>query len=249
MYNTDLPQRADLPTKAQLRRSTLIAGLAAVAILTTIVLPAEYAIDPTRIGGVLGLTEMGRIKTQIAAEASRVKAAAAAPAEGREPTATGAQVAELAARLDRIEQGLDALRTPAPQAEPAAFVTADVTNSVVTQAEEPKAAPAADGKPRGDKLVFTLIPGQVAEVKLVMRKGAKAKFAWSSSGALNCDLHGDAPGQKASYQRGRGVAADQGGITAAFDGNHGWFWRNRGTSDVKVTLEASGDYAAMNRLL
>ena len=71
MYNTDIPTRAELPTSRQLIRSTLIAIFAAAAILVTIVLPAEYAIDPTGIGRVLGLAEMGEIKGQLAEEARR----------------------------------------------------------------------------------------------------------------------------------------------------------------------------------
>ena len=69
MYNTDIPTRAELPTSRQLLRSTVIAVVAAAAILVTIVLPAEYAIDPTGIGRALGLTEMGEIKSQLAKEA------------------------------------------------------------------------------------------------------------------------------------------------------------------------------------
>jgi hypothetical protein len=45
------------------------AHLRAVAILVTVVLPAEYAIDPTGVGRVLGLTEMGETKRELAEEA------------------------------------------------------------------------------------------------------------------------------------------------------------------------------------
>lgn len=69
MYNSDIPTRAELPSSRQLLRSTVIAIVAAGAILVTIVLPAEYAIDPTGAGRVLGLTSMGEIKTQLAEEA------------------------------------------------------------------------------------------------------------------------------------------------------------------------------------
>ena len=62
MYNSEIPSRADLPSNKQLVRSTLIALVAAVAVLITVVLPAEYAIDPTGAGRLLGLTEMGEIK-------------------------------------------------------------------------------------------------------------------------------------------------------------------------------------------
>ena len=69
MYNTDMPPRAELPTSGQLLRSTLIAAGVAAALLVTVVLPAEYNIDPTGAGRALGLTEMGEIKTQLAREA------------------------------------------------------------------------------------------------------------------------------------------------------------------------------------
>lgn len=69
MYNSDMPQRADLPTSKQLLRSTAIALAVAAALLLCVVLPAEYGIDPTGFGRVLSLTEMGEIKQQLAAEA------------------------------------------------------------------------------------------------------------------------------------------------------------------------------------
>src|SRR5687767_2636847 len=75
MYNSDLPTRAELPSSKQLLRSTIIALIVATVLLLTVVLPAEYGIDPTRIGRVLGLTKMGEIKTQLAEEAARDRAA------------------------------------------------------------------------------------------------------------------------------------------------------------------------------
>ncbi|WP_323804333.1 transmembrane anchor protein [Sulfitobacter litoralis] len=76
MFNAEKPSLDELPTSAQLIRSTAIAAASAVVILVTVVLPAEYDIDPTGIGGVLGLAEMGEIKSQLAAEAEadRIKA-------------------------------------------------------------------------------------------------------------------------------------------------------------------------------
>jgi len=69
MNNAPKPNLEDLPTKAQLLRSSIIAGIGAVAIMVTVYLPAEHAIDPTGVGRVLGLTEMGEIKVQLAEEA------------------------------------------------------------------------------------------------------------------------------------------------------------------------------------
>lgn len=71
MYNAQKPTADELPSTARLVKSTIMAAIAALAILITIVLPAEYGVDPTRIGNVLGLTEMGEIKAQLAREAAQ----------------------------------------------------------------------------------------------------------------------------------------------------------------------------------
>jgi hypothetical protein len=80
MYNTDLPSRAELPSSTQLLRSTLLALVSAAGLLVTVVLPAEYGLDPTGVGQVLGLQEMGAIKQQLAAEAQAERASTSASA-------------------------------------------------------------------------------------------------------------------------------------------------------------------------
>lgn len=71
MHNTDLPPHTELPSSKQLLRSTIIAIIVAAVLLVTVVLPAEYGIDPSGIGRVLGLTQMGEIKVKLAAEAAQ----------------------------------------------------------------------------------------------------------------------------------------------------------------------------------
>lgn len=75
MYNTELPNRAELPSSAQLVRSTLIAAVAASLLLVTVVMPAEYGVDPIGVGGVLGLKAMGEAKVALAREAGQTPAA------------------------------------------------------------------------------------------------------------------------------------------------------------------------------
>jgi hypothetical protein len=77
MYNSDTPLRAELPTSRQLLRSTILAAISALVLLVAVVLPAEYGIDPTGVGRVLGMTKMGDIKQQLAAEAAADAAATA----------------------------------------------------------------------------------------------------------------------------------------------------------------------------
>src|SRR6056297_939102 len=70
MHNAPKPKIADLPTKGQLRRSSIVACIGAVFIGVAVYMPAELGRDPTGIGTILGLTEMGEIKQQLAAEAA-----------------------------------------------------------------------------------------------------------------------------------------------------------------------------------
>jgi hypothetical protein len=218
MYNSDIPTRAELPTSKQLLRSTLIAIATAIVILVTIVLPAEYNIDPTRIGRLLGLAQMGEIKQQLADEAARDRARDQAPA-----TPVPAVPGKGTEFFDRAGRALAGIFIGTANAQTAA---------------------------RSDETKVTLKPGEGAEVKLVMKKGAKVNFSWMvAGGVVNFDLHADGPGGQAmSYQKGRGEPKAEGTLTAAFDGNHGWFWRNRGSADVTVTLRVNGDYASIKRV-
>lgn len=81
MFNAHRPSLDELPTTRQLVRSTITAAIIALVILLTVVLPAEYAIDPLGIGRVLGLTEMGEVKQALAEEARQQDAAKAALAQ------------------------------------------------------------------------------------------------------------------------------------------------------------------------
>ena len=197
----------ELPSTRRLLRSTAIAALVAAAILVTIVLPAEYGIDPTGVGKVLGLKEMGDIKMALAMEELDDHAADAAA---------------------------KAARATAPAAEPtlAASTTprADSTKSDVTE--------------------VTLAPNQGKEIKLVMVKDARVQFAWATNRAVvNYDTHADAPSIKYhGYGKGTAAKADSGVLVAAFDGHHGWFWRNRSTDTVTITLHTSGAYRELKRM-
>ncbi|HBY43169.1 transmembrane anchor protein [Brevundimonas diminuta] len=213
MYNANRPSKADLPTTGQLLKSTGIAAAVASVLLVTVVLPAEYGVDPTRIGSVFGLTEMGRIKQQLAKEAE-------------------ADAAADAAAVDAV---------------PVAASPSPVAPAATVPAAAPTATPSVG---RTDETVLTLQPDQGAEIKLVMEEGATARFTWTSSGGkINFDTHADRPGVsyhgygKGSSQREEGV------LTAAFTGSHGWFWRNRTGQPVTITLKTSGAYTEIKRVV
>ena len=207
MYNSDTPLQAELPSSQKLIKSTILAAISAVVLLFTVVLPAEYGIDPTGVGKLLRLTEMGQVKQQLADEA-------AADAAGLVATETS--------DIDNMtEQTINT--TP--------------TDTTV-----------ADGQWR-DEIPFTLTPGEGIEIKMKMSEGDKANYSWVvTGGEVNIDTHGDALGKAISYEKGRGVASDEGVLEAAFTGNHGWFWRNRGDSDVQVVLRTRGDYSTIKKM-
>lgn len=246
-------------TPGGLIRSTLIAAGAAGAILVLFWLPAEYGIDPTGVGALTGLTEMGEIKQQLAAEAEADAQAAAAAAVSPSAAVTVAVSAEIVQRLDRIDAQLAALvavigAPPAAveAAAPAPVVAAAPEASTVAEpapvAADPVEATVAEAATPEwrDEVSYTLNPGEGIEVKLAMEEGQVARFAWTANGSIvNFDLHGDGGGQSISYEQGRGVPEASGDLTAAFTGNHGWFWRNRTEAPVTVTLLTGGQYAEL----
>jgi hypothetical protein len=42
---------------------------------------------------------------------------------------------------------------------------------------------------------------------------------------------------------------EQGTLVAAFDGKHGWFWRNRSAENATITLTTKGGYSVLKRVL
>jgi len=225
MYNNQRPDLSELPSSGQLLRSTLIALIAAGVLLVTVVMPAEYAIDPTGAGRLLGLTQMGELKQTLAEEAA---SEAQPPAE--------AAPAEPAATTPDKDEPVAAQAEPAPAAAPTPAQPAPP--KVATQQHE---------------VNLTLKPNQATEIKLEMKEGAKANFHWTANGGrLNYDTHGDpykAPkGFYHGYGKGKNAPELQGELVAAFDGKHGWFWRNRTNETVKLTLRTDGEYITIEQV-
>jgi hypothetical protein len=213
MYNSDTPTRAELPTSGQLLRSTVIAVITASVLLITVVLPAEYGIDPTGVGQAIGLKQMGEIKVQLHQEAEQDAAEDAKKASAQKGSSIWNHL------------GRWVIGTAHAQTAPAM---------------------------RSDETQVTLQPGEGTEVKASLTKGQKIAYSWTTDGGkVNHDTHGEPhnnPNATTSYKKERGVAKDEGTLTAAFDGMHGWFWRNRTDKPVTVTLKTQGDYAEIKKM-
>jgi len=211
MYNKNIPSDMEVPSTAKLVKSTILAAITAGALLVTVVMPAEYGIDPTGIGNAIGLKRMGEIKMSLAAEAAA-----------------------------------DALADQTAVSEPAAVqpVTEAMPESVPAPAEQQAAV-------RSDEMQVTLAPDEGTEIKVVLEKGKKVEYSWSSSGGkANFDVHGDSKELDIDYhgyEKGS-EQAKQGEIVAAFNGSHGWFWRNRTKETITVTLKTTGEYTEIKHM-
>jgi len=102
-----------------------------------------------------------------------------------------------------------------------------------------------------EEITVILKPEQGTEVKAVMRKGDQLVYEWSSGQAeVFYDFHGEAKGAPSdeftSYETGTSASA-RGTFEAPFDGVHGWYWKNRGTSRVTLVLKASGVYQTIGQ--
>lgn len=201
MFNSEKPSLDELPSTKRLIKSTIFASLSAMLILFTVVLPAEYGIDPTGVGRVLGLTEMGEIKRELAEEAE-------------------------------ADRQLDA------QSEKQSGLIDTFFNTIIAPSY------AAENDSRRDQKTFTLNPRDTAEFKLTMKKNSAAQYEMIvEGGRVNFDLHGHGSGKSATYEKGRGSTGSKGKFVAEFDGEHGWFWRNRDKVAVTVTIKTSGEYS------
>jgi hypothetical protein len=205
MFNADKPDLSELPSSAQLLKSTILAAAAAAVILVTVILPAEYAIDPTGAGRVLGLTEMGEIKEQLNEEAEQ----------------------------DRLNHG---------GGDKSSSLLDGLLGMFIGTAHAQSSAPWQD------EVTFTLQPGETNEVKMTMKEGDVAHYMMVvEGGRVNFDLHGHGSGQSTTYEKGRGSTGSEGELVAEFDGDHGWFWRNRDKTALTVKLQVRGTYSAFKQ--
>jgi hypothetical protein len=127
-----------------------------------------------------------------------------------------------------------------------------VAQQTASPALAPAAAPAtAAAALRSDEMRVTLAPNQGTEIKVELAKGKKVDYSWASDGGFaKFDLHGDSKKLGIDYHGyGKGTERkSEGVLVAAFDGNHGWFWRNRTSKTFTVTLKVNGEHTAIKHV-
>jgi hypothetical protein len=208
------PTEQELPSTKQLINSSILAAGVAGVLLITVVMPAEYGIDPTGVGNLIGLKKMGEIRVSLEEEAAADRANA---------SSTDTEV-------NQGEVKTDVESTPQPIATPQPTETSAGTLN--------------------HEMQVALAPDEGVEIKVEMTKGSTVEYAWSTDGdKANFDVHGDSQTEGIDYhQYSKGSSpSEQGSIEAAFDGSHGWFWRNRTSNPIVITLKTEGQYTEISR--
>jgi len=210
VYNSNIPADSELPSTGKLIKSTILAAVTAGLLLITVVMPAEYGIDPTGIGNAIGLKRMGEIKVKLAGEAAADRANNSTVKDDAEPARAEVAVA--------------------PNPEPTSTEQAILNH----------------------EMQVTLAPDEGAEIKVDMSKNNKVQYTWwTDRGKINFDVHGDSKKLNIKYHNyyKGSEQRKEGKIEAAFDGSHGWFWRNRTPKTIIVTIKTRGEYTAIKRVL
>ena len=210
----------ELPSTKRLIKSTILAAATAGVLLVTVVMPAEYGIDPTGIGNLIGLKKMGEIRVSLDKEAAADKA-----------------------KNSRIDTKPKQNEVSTPVAStPQATSTPQTSNAQTTS---------VGAKTLNHEMQVTLAPDEGTEIKVDMSKGNKVQYAWfTNSGKANFDVHADSKTLGIDYhQYSKGSSqSEQGTLEAAFDGSHGWFWRNRTSNPITITLKTKGEYTDIKQV-
>lgn len=111
-----------------------------------------------------------------------------------------------------------------------------------TQAtSEDKAASRQD-----DTVDITIPAGKGLEYKFHIAQGDKLYYAWSTQGGdLYFDFHGEPEGDTTGFFESYTLSTSsemRGTLTAPFTGSHGWYWKNKSSQPVVVTLQSEGHY-------
>jgi len=98
----------------------------------------------------------------------------------------------------------------------------------------------------------TIPAGKGLEYKFLLAKEAVMQYSWATDTGDDVffDFHGEPTGGKAGYFKSfeKGTASkDEGSLTAPFAGTIGWYWKNKTSGPVIVTLKAKGNYSLIKK--
>ncbi|MET0280706.1 MAG: hypothetical protein ABW278_06210 [Steroidobacteraceae bacterium] len=197
--------------RARIWKALGVAVLLAVVTLVTIVLPAEYGIDPTRIGKLLGLTAMSG--KQAAAEPS-IDDVIADVIGGNDT---------LVATTSATPQ--DPLPLPNPAVSQLESAQPRTQTMTIRLGLDEKTEVKAVLRKSKVILYHWEVEGGNAYVDFHGHDPAKGDHYW---------VRYEEAGQE------EGINGRSGSLVAPFDGEHGWFWLNTSQQPITIHLTVSG---------
>lgn len=103
-----------------------------------------------------------------------------------------------------------------------------------------------------DIVVINVPAGTGLEYKFHLKKNAGLTYSWATDGAdVYFDFHGEPEGDTSGYFKSFKETtnnASEGLLTVPFAGSHGWYWENKTTSPVRITLKTKGQYDILGLL-
>jgi hypothetical protein len=100
-------------------------------------------------------------------------------------------------------------------------------------------------------IITIVIPARSSkEYKFYLVNGSVIDFEWETNGSeLFFDFHGEPAGDETGYFKSFKKSTDtqgKGALTAVFEGTYGWFWKNKTSSPVTITLKSKGSYKRLD---
>jgi len=100
---------------------------------------------------------------------------------------------------------------------------------------------------REDSVDITVPSGKGLEYKFYLGSGDVLGYDWSTNSGelIYFDFHGEPQGDTIGYFESYAVSTAntvRGTFNAYFEGSHGWYWENKGETDIVVTLKTEGSY-------
>ena len=132
--------------------------------------------------------------------------------------------------------------------DPTGFGKAMSLTKLAGQTSTTQAAPKKQTLPdQEDSVNITIPAGKGLEYKFHLMSGEAMRYGWSTKGdeMLFFDFHGEPQGDTTGYFESYTVSTAnnvRGSFTATFEGSHGWYWENKGETNVVVTLQTEGNY-------
>jgi hypothetical protein len=171
------------------------------------------------------------------------------PAEyGSDPLGTGKLLGF--SRLYRPNDPVSTIGGSAPQAYPPLKLEELGSGPDVPMPKEAQnPAPARQFEQRQDSITILIPAGKGLEYKMNILKYGTVKYEWiTGQGILYFDFHGEVkeanPSKDVFFESYTAAYSNNmiGTFLAPFEGRHGWYFKNKGETDIVVSLRLSGQY-------